>query len=194
MLMGVPIRGFAAAKSRLGDALAPERRQALMQAVASRTIAAGRAVGWEAAIVTGAADVADWCHQAGIAVIADAGDGLDHAAHRVVALAGDRPWAVVHGDLPLITAGDLDLVSGHLANGRTVLAPSRDGGTNLVAGRGDFAFRYGPGSFTRHLATAAHRFPQVLVTAGLAVEIDTPEDLVVVAAAGDGAWIGEFLS
>jgi hypothetical protein len=56
------------------------------------------------------------------------------------------------------------------------------------------AFSYGPGSFARHLAGLAPARPVVLVTAGLAIELDTIGDLEAAAGLGDGAWLGEYLS
>ena len=80
-------------------------------------------------------------------------------------------WCTV---ISLCSPADLEGVATRVASGTTVLAPSRDGGTNLIAGTGHFAFAYGPGSFVRHIAAAAGAAPLVLIRTGLAVELDTP--------------------
>jgi 2-phospho-L-lactate guanylyltransferase len=87
-------------------------------------------------------------------------------------------WAVVHADLPLLTPQDLDAIR-HAAGagGRIVLSPSHNGGTSAIAGSTPtFPFRYGPGSFRRHLATVGGDV-RVVVRRGLAVDVDQPGDL-----------------
>lgn len=193
MLVVVPLRGFADAKSRL-DPIPPARRAALARAVADHVITTVRAAGVEVAVVTGSDEVAAWCADRRVARVADPGGGLNAAAATGVAAAGSGAWGVLHGDLPLLTGHDVAAAVAAGSAGSTVLTPSRDGGTNLIVGTGTFPFRYGPGSFARHLAAAADRAPLVLVTVGLAVEIDTPADLTAAAAHPAGAWIRPFLS
>ena len=109
-----------------------------------------------------------------------------------VAAAAGRPWAVLHGDLPLLQPSDFEGIAASAGSGTKVLAPSRDGGTNLIAGLGAFSFRYGPGSFARHMAKAPGS--RVVVTTGLAVDIDTPADLTATLAHPEGAWLKRFLT
>jgi len=122
--------------------------------------------------------------------------GLDGAARAGAEAAAERgvAWCVVHSDLPLLTAGDITAVRRLLDEGGAVLAPSRDGGTNLLAAREPIGFRYGPRSFARHLAAAAHLPRRVIVTPGTAVELDTPADLREAAALPGGAWLHPYLS
>lgn len=193
MLVVVPLRGFRDAKTRL-DSLDAGRRQALARTVATHVVTTCRAAGFEVLVVTGAGEVTAWCSDLAIRVVADPGRGLDAAAGAGIAAAGAGLWAVVHGDLPLLAATDLAAAAAHAGTGATVLAPSRDGGTNLIAASGGFPFRYGPGSFARHLSAVADRSPRVIVTVGLAVEIDTPADLAAAAAHPEGGWMRGFLS
>src|SRR5665811_1981594 len=68
-------------------------------------------------------------------------------------------------------------VPASMAAAGTVLAPSHDGGTSLVGGMlNPFPFRYGPGSFRRHLS-AVLGHARVLVRPGLALDLDRPRDL-----------------
>lgn len=189
----VPLRGFDSAKTRLESALSAGVRSRLAAAVAGRVVSACREAGWRVTVVSSAADVSTWCQQEGIERLPDPGGGLDAAALAAVAAAGDDPWSLVHGDLPLLTAGDLAGIPGRVASGQVVLAPSRDGGTNLIAATGPFRFAYGPGSFARHVARAGRPIG-VLVRPGLAVELDTPSDLASVRLHPDGRWVERFLS
>jgi len=143
--------------------------------------------------VSSAADVILWSEALEVRVVPDPGSGLDAAATAGIATTPAGPWAVIHGDLPLITATDLDGIAA-AAEGAVVLAPSRDGGTNLVAASGPFEFSYGPASFSRHLARVAARSPRVIIRVGLAVELDTPADLAAARAHPEGRWLSYFLS
>jgi len=78
-------------------------------------------------------------------------------------------------------------------HGVSVLAPSRTGGTNLLASRRLIEFRYGPGSFSRHLAAFAGDDRRVIVATGTALDLDTPDDLAAAASLPGGAWLGRYL-
>jgi 2-phospho-L-lactate/phosphoenolpyruvate guanylyltransferase len=193
VLAGIPVKGFDSAKGRLAGVLDPGHRARLAAEVASRVVAAARGAGFDVAVVTGSDDVRAWAAAAGIPWIDEPrGRGLDGAAS-VIAGRGS-PWCVIHADLPLMTSADLRRVPVLLDEGRAVLAPSRDGGTNLLAASTPIAFSYGPGSFARHLAAAASASPAVLVSPGLAVEIDTAADLTAAARLSAGAWLAPYLA
>jgi 2-phospho-L-lactate guanylyltransferase len=194
VLAVIPLRGFDSAKTRLAVEMSAGDRARIAAAVASRVVAACRTAGWQALVVSSAAAGIAWSEALRATVVPDPGSGLDAAAHAGIAAAAGEPWAVVHGDLPLITAPDLEGIATAVADGRIVLAPSRDGGTNLIAAAGPFAFAYGPASFSRHLGRAAVRAPRVVVRVGLAVELDTPTDLAAVRAHPEGRWLSDFLS
>ena len=193
MLAAIPLKGFGSAKTRLGDSMAPRTRARIAAAVADRVVWACSGAGWSVVVVSASPDVVSWCREAAIDVLPDPGAGLDAAATAAVTHANGRAWVVVHGDLPLVTPADLDGIAGWVAAGSVVLAPSRDGGTNLIAGTGAFRFAYGPGSFARHVSAAATRIPVVLVRTGLAVELDTPADLLAAQRHPAGAWLAAFL-
>jgi 2-phospho-L-lactate/phosphoenolpyruvate guanylyltransferase len=191
----VPLKGFDEAKGRL--ALPLETRSALARAVAEHVITACRDGGMTPLVVTGSESVGEWAIAAGAGVLAEpAGGGLDAAAASGVAEAvtGGTPWLVVHGDLPLLAAEDIARVGDLLQQGGVVIAPSRDGGTNLLGSTGPFDFRYGPASFHRHLAVAAGRDVCVVVRPGTALEIDTLRDLRAAALLSSGGWLRRFLS
>lgn len=193
-LAGIPLKGFDVAKGRLADHLSPQVRSEVAASTAHRVVDAARGAGFRVVVVTASPQVRAWADTIGVACLDDPPDGgLDAAASAVVDTA-DGPWCVIHGDLPLLAATDLEPIDTLLAEGRAVLAPSRDGGTNLVAAPVPVSFAYGPGSFARHLAATAALRPAVLVTAGLAVELDTIGDLTAAARLPAGSWLAPFLS
>ena len=183
VLAALPLKPFAAAKGRLDGLLGPEARSSLARATAERVAAACREASAHTAVVTGDPGVARWAERLGLEVIAElAGGGLNGAAAAAAAEAGRRglAWCIVHADLPLLTPAGVAAVAGAAGPGRAALAPSRDGGTNLFAAASPLEFAYGPGSFTRHLAAAGHLQVRVVVTVGTSLDLDTPEDLLLV--------------
>lgn len=194
MIAAIPLRGFDSAKTRLAAEMSAGDRAEIAAAVAGRVITACHAADWTALVVSSATDVIAWSRVRGVPVVPDPGSGLDAAAGAGIAAAAGGPWAVIHGDLPLITASDLAGIPEAVAAGEVVLAPSRDGGTNLIAAAGPFPFAYGPASFARHLGRAAGRSTRVVIRVGLAVELDTPTDLAAVRAHPEGRWLADFLS
>lgn len=149
-------------------------------------------------IVTSDGRVAAWARRHGWETLAEAKEGrtgLDRAAAAATAHAAGSPWAVIHADLPLATAADLGAVFAMLGEG-AVLAPSRDGGTNVAGGTVDhFPFHYGSGSFQHHLAGAARLglAPRVLIRPRLALDLDGPADLADALAAPGGGWLRSML-
>lgn len=192
-LAGIPVKPFGVAKARLAPLLDGRARRRLGQALALRTAALVAAAGAEPVVVTADAGVARWAGANDLGVLIDPGAGLDAAAATVVAAAGaaGRPWAVVHADLPMLRAAELSRLLLTAASADVVLAPARDGGTNVAAGNGPFAFRYGPASFHRHLRSAPHA--AVVTAVGLAIDLDTPDDFAAAAAHPAGAWLAAYV-
>jgi 2-phospho-L-lactate guanylyltransferase len=198
VLIAVPVKPFGVAKRRLRPVLDTHQRSQVGKAVAGHVIAQARATGSRVAVVTGDDGVADWANTWGAEVIREPADGgLDLAAGAAVTAArmNRYAWMVVHADLPAATTDDLSAAVHALPARGILLAPSHDGGTNLLAGDCEaFAFSYGPHSFHRHLAAAARLPHRVLVRAGLALDLDGPDDLQVLAATTPGRWLARLLA
>lgn len=113
---------------------------------------------------------------------ADLNAALDHA-RAALRRAGADALLVVHGDLPLITPGDIWALADALAAGADVaIAPDRtEIGTNALGCRldADLPFLFGGASFARHMAAAAWRELHVAIVRSptLALDVDTPESL-----------------
>src|SRR5690606_41667689 len=95
---------------------------------------------------------------------------LDAAGREATILATEesRPWMIVHADLPLVTPDDILAAARALAGGGSPIAPSDDGGTSQIGGRGPFSFSYCRASFHPHLALAEH--PLVIDRRALGLE------------------------
>ena len=196
ILAAVPIKPFGVAKARLSPVLGPAARLRLGRAVAARTAALAAEAGADVIVVTPDDGVAAWAKGHDLLVIREdpgSGGGLDGAAStaaRHAAQLGMR-WVIVHADLVVATAADLQAVFSSAATG-PVIVPSYDGGTNLIGGaRDNFSFSYGIGSFHRHLA--AMPGATVISAPRLALDLDTPDDLSRARSSPAGAWLEEVL-
>lgn len=192
VVIGIPVKPFPAAKRRLATVLDDTGRAALGRKLAERTVHAVLRAGAHPLVLSADDPVTEWALSIGVEVLLDEGSSLDEAAQAAVGQARRRGagWGILHADLPVLTAEDLREAIVVLGDGGAVVAPSSDGGTSLVGSSLErFVFSYGPGSFHRHLAALSDQDPQVIVTLGLALDLDTPADLAAARATVEGAWL-----
>ena len=187
----LPVKRFEDAKSRLGD---EHDRPALAAGMVERVLDAlcGAASLDRVLVVTGDAGAARQARAAGAEVVdeprpeghsAAAARGVD----RALALGADRVL-LVPGDCPLLRAEDVEgLLARHPGPG-VVVVPDRHGtGTNALLLRPPTAIApaFGEGSRERHVRLARDAGVDVVVdeVPALLLDVDTPEDLEIVAGA-----------
>jgi 2-phospho-L-lactate/phosphoenolpyruvate guanylyltransferase len=181
----VPVKALAEAKGRLAPTVGPLQRRLLAIAMFEDVIAALQAVPGLAGPVVVSPDQEVWrrADAMGCRVVEEppgAGDLNRSLALAAASASNGDGLLVVAADLPLASAAGLERV---LAAGEAPVAvvPSHDGGgTNVLAWRdpGSFAPSFGPDSAARHLAVpGAVRVDEP----GLALDVDTVEDLRLVA-------------
>jgi 2-phospho-L-lactate guanylyltransferase len=188
----IPVKPLGTALGRLSPVLpAPARRELqweMLGAVLSACVDARTLEG--VLVVTADPVVAGLAGAFGARVVADHSPprGMNAAVLTGCAAAqadGADATLVLTGDLPLIRPADIDTIIAHSPSGRgVVLVPSRDGtGTNamLLSGPRVLAPQLGPGSLALHIAQAREREVPVVrcELPTVALDIDTPEDLVV---------------
>ena len=182
----IPVKRLDEAKSRLAEVLDEEHRQALMRDLIARVATAARQAAcgpiWIATSDPGGPALAA---DLGVDVVSD-GDlawnqGLEHARR----LLDPLPERVLYlaGDLPRVTAEEVrELAVAAPARG-VVIGRARDGGTNalLVSPADALTPRFG-----EHGSAAVHRYAAlaaglevvILDLPGVALDIDTPQDIV----------------
>jgi 2-phospho-L-lactate guanylyltransferase len=172
------VKAFADAKNRLAEVLGAEDRATLARQLATRVVRAAKHL--DVFVVGDDDEVATWAKEMGATMLVRPAIGLNDAvtfAVGAVAAEGYDHALVAHGDLPL--AEDLTVAAGF--DGVT-LVPDRHGdGTNVLVvptGAG-FVFRYGPGSFERHIVEADRLSlaVRILRDDALAWDVDVPDDL-----------------
>lgn len=111
--------------------------------------------------------------------VKDRGGGLNAELEDARKSLGRGPLLVIHADLPLLRSADVELLLADAEAAGLAIAPDRHGsGTNALALADDrpFAFQFGTDSFVAHRAQAGARC-RVLTRQGLALDVDTPDDL-----------------
>ena len=192
----LPVKTFARAKQRIGDAAAGEDRRALAEAMAADVLAAlAQVEGVDGVIVVTAESRARaLAREVGAAVVLDAReDGQSGAARTGVEAAladGAERVLCVPGDCPALDPAEIDDLLGARpeAEAEVVVVPDRHGhGTNALLLAPPDAVRpsFGPGSFARHAARAraAGAVVRIAEVPSLGLDVDTPDDLLALHAA-----------
>lgn len=174
----IPVKAFAAGKSRLRGALDDDAREDLAERLAAGVI--GACAGLNPHVVCDDDGTAAWASEHGAAVIRIDEPGLNRAVRHGVAVLADAGFErvlIAHADIAdpsgLARLVELDGV---------VLVPDLAlAGTNVLVTPTDFgfSFSYGENSFARHLSEAERSgLPIHVVTdAGLGLDLDDPDDL-----------------
>jgi 2-phospho-L-lactate guanylyltransferase len=191
----LPVKRFGSAKQRLAPLLGAGSRHALAQAMVQDVLGALRRVaGIDQIVVVASEPSIEFAADENIVLLEDdVQDGQSSAA-----LIGIR-WAVasgfervllVPGDTPLLSPAEVEaLLDGETADrAQVVIVPDRHGeGTNalLLCPPDAIEPAFGPGSRARHVKAAQDREAshRVEPVPSLAFDVDTTDDLAVVAAA-----------
>lgn len=176
----VPLKTAADRKTRLSPSLDLAERIRLSDRMARQVVAALTSVPAFGRVlllspVPPEALDAEW--------MPDEGRGLNAELARVRAGLGGA-MLVVHADLPLLSSDDVAALLAAAEAAGVAVAPDRHGeGTNAIAlaDARPFRFAFGPGSFRAHSAEAGGA---IVRRPGLALDIDSPEDLQAARAAG----------
>jgi 2-phospho-L-lactate/phosphoenolpyruvate guanylyltransferase len=193
----LPVKRFELAKTRLHEQLAPAQRRALAAAMVADVLdTLVETPGLDAVVVTNEPAVASLASARGATVLEDGAEsGQSDAALVGVAHALEQSYAralLVPGDCPALARADLrtllDRASAPPAV--TIVADRHGSGTNALLLTPPDAIEpgFGPASFERHRrrASAAGASWHVESPAGLALDVDTPEDLAALRVALSG--------
>jgi 2-phospho-L-lactate guanylyltransferase len=194
----IPVASLERAKSRLGENLDPEERRDLVTGLLERTIAAALATPgiWRTYVVSPDQDVAVIARDAGAIPVHQANLGLNHGLEeaRAVAVAdGATALLVLPADLPNVSPAAISEVLGVLERASppvVAIVPDRHGrGTNalLLAPPDVIGFDFGGDSRAAHRQAATAVCTEVVELDGpLSLDVDTPEDLLLVQTATHG--------
>ena len=185
----LPVKRFPVAKRRLGTGMSGRRRRDLVSAMVAdvlEAISAARTIE-QILIVSGEPQVAKLAHAVGAEVIDDPDDrGHSEAAISGIKRAtelGATVAVLLPGDCPLLDPRELDGLLTGIPERYVAIVPDRHGtGTNALVLAPPDAIRpaFGEGSRLRHedSARGAGLPWSVQELASLALDLDTPADLV----------------
>lgn len=182
--VAIPVKPLDRGKRRLAPILSPVERAALSLAMLEDALDAATAVRpWEVWVVSADEVALEVAARRGARPIPEERGPLGAAVRQVERLAAERgieALAILHADLPLVDADALGSALRTL--GSVVIAPSTDGGTNLLLRRPPrcIAARFGPESHRRHVEAARARGLPVAEIADprLAIDLDGPDDIL----------------
>lgn len=188
----IPVKRLGRALGRLAALLSPRERRDLQRVMLLDLLDACRATPQlaEVVVVTADDEAAGLAGDRGARILADhrPARGMNAAVGIGIADAArlGRRALVLTADLPLARPQDLAAVVAAAPDGGVVLVPSRDGtGTNamLLAPPEAIPTRLGPDSRARHRAEVRARGLRLteIEVPRLALDIDTPEDLILAA-------------
>jgi 2-phospho-L-lactate guanylyltransferase len=183
----VPVKNLGNAKRRLAPALEHHARTELAHSMLRDVLGALSDYGGdEVSLVTSDPFAEELASQYGFGIIRDESNLSEtNAIEMATGLCeswGVESTLVIPADIPLIDAREIRAIYESAPENGSVLVPSGDKrGTNAVLRRPAalFPLRFGNDSFRPHLAAAiaTDRSCVVLSLAGIALDIDTPEDL-----------------
>ncbi|HJS29659.1 MAG TPA: 2-phospho-L-lactate guanylyltransferase [Anaerolineales bacterium] len=193
LVAAVPIKPLAEGKSRLTDVLTDQQRSLLNEQLFVHTLEVLKSFRRIETVLVVSSDrrALDQAPRYGVQAIAErAPVGLNGSlfqAQEVSIAAGAAGFLVLPVDLPGLAIEDLEEMCLHLDEGPiVVIAPDRHRrGTNalLLSPPGVIEFQFGPESFELHCSSAQQAGARLVVveTWGLALDLDTTEDLSVAA-------------
>ncbi len=198
----LPFKGAAGAKKRLAPALDPQEREGLVLAMVRDVLDAlvGSRLLAGVVIVSRAPVAAQLAREFGVEALADtAGDlsgAVVQAGEHVARSRGTTGTLFIPGDVPLVTAREIDTVL-HAHTEVTLVPDANDIGTNAAACSPPNAFEYlfDGKSFKPHIASArrAGFEPCIVRLPGFGLDVDTIAELAAVAANAQGTRTGDFL-
>ena len=191
----IPVKNLANAKQRLSPVLSPQDREELARAMCEDVLAtvaswAGRP---EVAVVTSDPFACALAERFGFEVIRDSENpgetGAIEMATKICVERGASHTLVIPADIPLIEVNELQEIVDAAPGAGSVLVPDAAGrGTNAAfrSPANLFPLRFGNDSFLPHRQAAiATGLPLlILELPGIALDLDRPDDLDKLAAAG----------
>jgi 2-phospho-L-lactate guanylyltransferase len=186
----VPVKEFTGAKRRLSALLSPEQREVLAETMLEDVLAALAGARRLAGIMVNTVDprAAALAERYGARVVSEgARDGHTGAVNgmgRVLADAGKGALMTLPGDIPRVSAWEIDAVVSSCRDAPSfTIVPAHDElGSNAVVCAPPFAvpLRFGDDSYFPHLMAARRQGiePTILRLPGIGLDIDHPADLL----------------
>jgi len=184
----IPFKSLATAKQRLAEALSPQQRSQLAEAMLLdvMTAAQGVTARMDVALVTGDGRAHVLAQEFGFPIIADEGNESETAAIEMATRWSEQrgydTTIVVPADIPLISADELHQVLDAAPAEGAVFVPAYDRrGSNCILRRPAslIPLRFGNDSFVPHCEAMQRTGKELVILqlAGIGLDIDNPHEL-----------------
>ncbi len=178
----IPVKGLAAGKTRLREALSDDERYSLNSWLAKRTLRMAAEISGPNSlyVVSPDTEVEALSNDVDAVFLLQRSTGLNEGLAEAAASLPSLPSLYLAADLPTVTSNDIGLLLELPAIG---IAPDgAETGTNAlrVPTPTTLTFRFGGMSYRKHRqqATAMKIATQIVRTPGLSFDVDTKDDLI----------------
>jgi 2-phospho-L-lactate guanylyltransferase len=183
----IPVKTLLRSKTRLAEVLNLQERQSLTLAMLEDVLRAVQEsfMVQQILVVSSDSKVRRFTINFGATFLPEKTNGLNQAIEQAIGWCVEndaKSVLILPADIPLITLSDVNQII-NLGSEQTsiVIAPSRNGGTNALLQKPPevISQRFGPESFSKHLAEASTKgvILHIYRSQNVTMDIDSPEDL-----------------
>lgn len=181
MIIGIPIKNFKEAYTRLGKVLSPRERTELSKALLSNIVDSFKDVEAKIYLITKDEEVISYANELKISSYTSKLLGLNEEVQSFLEIkyTNNTPWCVLHSDLPYVNRFTIKHLFNDISKHKLLASRSEDNGTPLIGGTQRLnKFHYGKNSFTLHQneAKKVNTELHILFSKELSFEIDTEEN------------------
>jgi len=178
MIIGIPIKNFKEAYTRLGHILTDIERSNLSKALLVNTVNAFKATESEIYLITKDSNVINFAENLNILFHSSHVAGLNEEVQSFLEKNYNEhtPWCIVHSDLPYINKYYAKQLVKDVKGHNFIASRSEDNGTPIIGGIKKLnKFHYGQNSFTLHQEEVAKSNSElsIIFSRELTFEIDT---------------------
>ena len=181
MIIGIPIKNFEGAYTRLEHILSPKERSNLSKALLSNIVNSFIELDATIYLISKDKEVNSYAEKLNISSYTSTKLGLNEEVQSFVDNKHDKntPWCVIHSDLPYVNKFIAKQLLNDIRDHKLLATRSEDNGTPLIGGTEKLnKFYYGENSFTLHQREAEKINTQlhILFSKELSFEIDTEKN------------------
>ena len=181
MIIGIPIKNFKEAYTRLEQILSPQERSNLSKALLGNIVDSFKDLDTKIYLITQDKEVKSYAKKLSISSYTSKTLGLNEEVQNFLENKHDKhsPWCIVHSDLPYINKFNAKQLLDDVRKHKLLASRSEDNGTPLIGGTVNITkFHYGKNSFTLHQNEAVKINTQlhILFSKEFSFEIDTEKN------------------
>ena len=181
MIIGIPVKNFKGAYTRLEHIMSPKERTDLSKALLHNIVDSFKDLDAKIYLITKDKEVNSYAEKLNISAYTSKILGLNEETESFLESKHERntPWCIIHSDLPYVNKFTARHLLNDIRNHKLLASRSEDNGTPLIGGTVKLSrFHYGKNSFNLHQKEAEKINTQlhILFSKELSFEIDTEKN------------------